>query len=477
MADVSEIDRRAQELGAKSFGLKNRLFRILWGLTWFCLGAWSQPLHGWRRFLLRLFGATVGQGVYVAPSARIWHPGNLVLHDFAAVADEADIYNMAPVTIGKYAVVSKRAHLCAGSHDINDDRFLLIAKPVTLEAYSWVAAEAFVGPGVTIGEGAVLGARGVTAKDLAPWTVFAGNPARALKERARHPYLTGRRKKKERHSAKASEASKADRAGAGMLASGKQGETSAGGADTARIGPFAIARLHLEEAVSLVRTSVEQRAPLDIAICNAHTVLTALDTPEYAETLKKMTLLNDGIGINLASRFLEGRPFPANLNGTDLLPSVLAGIGIPLRIYLLGAREDQVRGAMQHIETTYPDHQVVGCRNGFFRDEETAGICAEINATRPDLLLVAMGNPRQEFFITQNRDQLTVPVAVGVGALFDFMSGAVFRAPGFVRKAGLEWLFRLLQEPRRLFHRYVIGIPRFLFAVARFKYGGSDKKV
>ncbi|WP_422374601.1 putative colanic acid biosynthesis acetyltransferase [Roseibium sp.] len=185
MTDISDPDRNAQELGAKSFGLKNRLFRILWGVTWFLLASWSQPLHGWRRFLLRQFGAKVGEGVYVAPSARIWHPGNLVLEDFAAIADEADIYNMAPVTIGKYAVVSKRAHLCAGSHDINDDRFLLIAKPVTLEAYSWVAAEAFVGPGVTVGEGAVLGARGVTAKDLAPWTVFAGNPARPLKERGR----------------------------------------------------------------------------------------------------------------------------------------------------------------------------------------------------------------------------------------------------------------------------------------------------
>ncbi|WP_422374602.1 WecB/TagA/CpsF family glycosyltransferase [Roseibium sp.] len=260
-----------------------------------------------------------------------------------------------------------------------------------------------------------------------------------------------------------------------MLANGKQGETPTGGADMARIGPFAIARLNLRDAVSLVRTSVQQREQLDIAICNAHTVLTALDNPDYANTLQKMTLLNDGIGINLASRLLDGRPFPANLNGTDLVPNILAGVGIPMRIYLLGAREEQVRGAKQHIEARYPDHQVVGCRDGFFREEDVAGLCAEINATRPDLLLVAMGNPRQEFFIARNRAQLNVPVAVGVGALFDFMSGAVVRAPAFVRKAGLEWLFRLLQEPRRLFHRYVIGIPRFLFAVARFKYGRSEK--
>ena len=237
------------------------------------------------------------------------------------------------------------------------------------------------------------------------------------------------------------------------------------------LGPFAMQYFTSEEAVALVRDSVQHREPLDIAICNAHTVLTALDNPDYADTLNKMTLLNDGIGINLASRFLNGRPFPANLNGTDLLPSILADVGIPLKIYLLGARDEQVRGAKLHIETRYPEHQVVGCRDGYFLDEDVAAVCDDVNASRADLLLVAMGNPRQEFFITRNRARLNVPVAVGVGALFDFMSGAVVRAPGFVRKAGLEWLFRLLQEPRRLFHRYVIGIPRFLLAIARFKYG------
>lgn len=189
MSELSDADITGRPPGSQSsaenFGLRNRLFRIVWGIAWVLLASWTQPLHGWRRTVLRLFGARVGRGVYIAPSARIWHPGNLVLEDFAAVADGADIYNMAPITIGRYAVVSKRAHLCAGSHDINDDRFLLTATPVRLEAYSWVAAEAFVGPGVILHEGAVLGARGVTVKDLEPWTVYAGNPARAIKTRKR----------------------------------------------------------------------------------------------------------------------------------------------------------------------------------------------------------------------------------------------------------------------------------------------------
>jgi len=166
-----------------SLGLQSRVRRLLWGIIWFCLASWSQPFHGWRRSLLRAFGAKVGKGVYIAPSARIWDPKNLVLDDFAAVADGADLYTMAAIHIGTYAVVSKRAHLCAGTHDIASPSFTLMAAPINIEPYAWVAAEAFVGPNVTIQEGAVLGARGVTVKDLNAWTVYAGNPVCEIRKR------------------------------------------------------------------------------------------------------------------------------------------------------------------------------------------------------------------------------------------------------------------------------------------------------
>ncbi|UES36784.1 WecB/TagA/CpsF family glycosyltransferase [Roseibium aggregatum] len=239
------------------------------------------------------------------------------------------------------------------------------------------------------------------------------------------------------------------------------------------IGPFAIGRLRSRDAIQLVEAAVQKRQNLDIAICNAHTLLSAMDDPRYAATLQKMTLLNDGIGISLASKLLREEPFPENLNGTDLIPRILANIGIPLRIYLLGAKEEQVRLAKEHIETAYPKHQVVGYRDGYFASDELDSLCQGINEAKPDLLLVAMGNPRQETFIVENRSALAVPVAIGVGALFDFMSGAVVRAPKIVQAAGLEWLFRLLQEPRRLFRRYVIGIPRFLFALMRIRFSRS----
>jgi exopolysaccharide biosynthesis WecB/TagA/CpsF family protein len=241
-------------------------------------------------------------------------------------------------------------------------------------------------------------------------------------------------------------------------------------AGTTTIGPLQILRMSGPEAVQLVRTSVQMRYPLEIAICNAHTTLTALDDPDFAQTLQQMTLLNDGIGVDLASRFLSGEPFPDNLNGTDLVPDILANIGIPLRVFLLGATESHVQLAKDHIETAYPMHQVVGVRDGYFDLSESARICEEINKVDPDLLLVGMGNPRQEKFIVENRALLNATVAIGVGALFDFLSGSVVRAPKFVQAIGMEWLFRLLQEPRRLFRRYIVGIPRFFVAVAKLKF-------
>lgn len=240
------------------------------------------------------------------------------------------------------------------------------------------------------------------------------------------------------------------------------------------IGPLSILRMSTDEAVQLVRTSVKLRYPIEIAICNAHTTLTALDNPDFAATLQEMTLLNDGVGVDLASRFLAGEKFPDNLNGTDLVPAILAGIGLPLRIFLLGASESRVQLAKEHIERIYPQHQVVGARNGYFDMADCSAVCTEINRTAPDLLLVGMGNPRQENFIVQNRAHLDATVAIGVGALFDFLSGSVIRAPKIVQAAGLEWLFRLLQEPRRLFRRYVIGIPRFFAALIRLKYGNPE---
>lgn len=172
--------------GGASFSFGHRLLRAAWGLVWGGLGSWTPPpLHGWRRMLLRLFGADIHPTARVYPGAKVWYPPNLKMGRYATLGRSSDCYCMALITLEDFALVSQGAHLCAGTHDIDDANFQLKAFPITVGARAWVAAEAFVGPGVLVGEGAVLGARSVTVKNLDPWGVYAGNPARKLRERDR----------------------------------------------------------------------------------------------------------------------------------------------------------------------------------------------------------------------------------------------------------------------------------------------------
>jgi len=145
------------------------------------------PLHGWRRMLLRGFGANIAEGCHIYSDARVWAPWNLHMASQACLGPRVICYSMAPIYLGERAIVSQGAHLCTGSHDYASPSFHLIAKPITIGADAWVCAEAFVGPGVQIGEGAVIGARAVVIRSQPAWTVCAGNPACPLKPRP-HPH-------------------------------------------------------------------------------------------------------------------------------------------------------------------------------------------------------------------------------------------------------------------------------------------------
>jgi putative colanic acid biosynthesis acetyltransferase WcaF len=170
--------------GGASFTMRNRIYRTAWALTWALLASWTPPpMRAWRRWLLMRFGARLAPTANVYGSARIWSPVNLVMLDYAAIGPRANIYSMAPIRIEAYAIVSQGAHLCAGSHDIEDPNFQLRARPIIIGERAWVAAEAFVGPGVTVGAGAILGARACAMRDIAEWTVCSGNPAQMIRER------------------------------------------------------------------------------------------------------------------------------------------------------------------------------------------------------------------------------------------------------------------------------------------------------
>ena len=171
---------------APSFRLSHRLFRLVWIVAWALLARWTPPAaRRWRILLLKLFGARISWSANVYASARIWYPPNLEMRSRSTLGPGAICYCMAAIRIGDHAIVSQRAHLCAGTHDINSPTFQLFALPITIGDHAWIAAEAFVGPGIEVGEGAVLGARGVASRSLPAWTVSAGNPARFIRERPR----------------------------------------------------------------------------------------------------------------------------------------------------------------------------------------------------------------------------------------------------------------------------------------------------
>lgn len=167
-----------------TFSLRNRIGRVIWSVTSFVFFKFSpKPFHSWRSFLLRCFGAKVGKAVHVYPGVKIWAPWNLELADEAGVGNGAILYTQGKIIIGKRAVISQGAHLCAGTHDYNLPDFPLYTKPIIIGDYAWVAAEVFIHPGITIGEGCVVGARSVVTKDMPKWMVCAGHPCQPLKER------------------------------------------------------------------------------------------------------------------------------------------------------------------------------------------------------------------------------------------------------------------------------------------------------
>tara|TARA_B100001123_G_scaffold398073_1_gene481830 strand:+ start:635 stop:1195 length:561 start_codon:yes stop_codon:yes gene_type:complete len=167
-----------------SFSFRNRIARGLWGIVYTVFIKYSpRPMHKYRAFIISLFGAKLGKNCHIYPRAKIWAPWNLIMEDDTCLANETNIYNMAEITIRKRAIVSQGSHLCAGTHDYRDKNFQLYALPITIEAEVWLCTECFIGPGVIVGEGTVIGARAVVTKNTEKWMVYTGNPAKAIKKR------------------------------------------------------------------------------------------------------------------------------------------------------------------------------------------------------------------------------------------------------------------------------------------------------
>jgi putative colanic acid biosynthesis acetyltransferase WcaF len=177
MLDV-EQNRRARKYSSEEMTR-----RVLWKMAQPLFRFSPRPCFGWRRWLLRCFGARIGNDVHIYPSATIYFPWHLEVGDESAIGEHAFVYNLGRVTLGPRVTISHRAHLCAGTHDHTRRDFPLLRPPIVIGSEAWICADAFVGPGVTIGEGAIVGARAVAIKDVNAWSIVVGNPARESKKR------------------------------------------------------------------------------------------------------------------------------------------------------------------------------------------------------------------------------------------------------------------------------------------------------
>ncbi|WP_192181811.1 WecB/TagA/CpsF family glycosyltransferase [Mesorhizobium amorphae] len=228
-----------------------------------------------------------------------------------------------------------------------------------------------------------------------------------------------------------------------------------------------------DDAIALLAQLVAERRFTKVSFLNAHNANIAYTDPTFAEALDDFLILPDGVGVDMASKLLYGAPFPDNLNGTDFIPAFLKASSRPLTVGLLGATRVNAEAASSKLSALAVQHKFVVIHDGYFSAAEEPTIVDKIEMLRPDVLLVAMGVPRQELWIARHIDQRHCTLPIAVGALLDFLSGTVPRAPLWMRRLRLQRLFRLWIEPGRLWRRYVVGNPLFLWRVVGQKFSGA----
>jgi exopolysaccharide biosynthesis WecB/TagA/CpsF family protein len=207
-----------------------------------------------------------------------------------------------------------------------------------------------------------------------------------------------------------------------------------------------------------------------VAFLNAHCINIAAQDVTYRWALERATtLLPDGSGLQLAAH-MHGTHFTENLNGTDLFPHIMQSAkATHSKVFLFGSQPGIADKAAAKAQELVPGLEIAGTRHGFFTASDETDIIDSINASGADVVLVALGVPRQDIWIARNRHRLSAKVVFGVGAQFDFWSGRVSRAPGLLRATGMEWVWRLAIEPRRMFKRYILGNPAFMLRSLRSK--------
>lgn len=226
--------------------------------------------------------------------------------------------------------------------------------------------------------------------------------------------------------------------------------------------------LTLEDAVERVDEAIASRRTTLNASLNAAKLVRMQTDSELRESVELCDFVTaDGVPVVWAARAL-GHDVPGRVNGTDLMELLFARAAERgYSVYLLGSEPGVLSRARAEVERRHPAIRIAGTQHGFYPPGEEPAVVQRIAAARPDILFVALGTPQKELFQARHRDQLGVPFVMGVGGSFEVLAGVKKRAPGWAQRSGLEWAFRLIQEPRRLAGRYVVGNTRFVFLVGR----------
>jgi N-acetylglucosaminyldiphosphoundecaprenol N-acetyl-beta-D-mannosaminyltransferase len=224
------------------------------------------------------------------------------------------------------------------------------------------------------------------------------------------------------------------------------------------------------EALDRIEAMVAAGGTHLMVVVNASKLVLATDDVRLRPILARADLVTaDGMSVVWGARLAGRGRLPGRVTGIDTMEQLVArAADRGWRVFFLGAKREAVEGAVATLRDRHPALVVAGLRDGYFKGHE-AEVVAEVRAARPDLLFVAMGSPAQEYFLSEHLDELGVPFSLGVGGSFDHVAGLSRRAPRWMQRAGLEWLHRLLSEPRRLWRRYLIGNARFAALLLREK--------
>lgn len=236
-----------------------------------------------------------------------------------------------------------------------------------------------------------------------------------------------------------------------------------------------IDKVNRKEAIGKIEEFIEEKTPHHVITANAEIIYLGTENKSLSRTLNKADLVTaDGSGVIWASKYL-GDPIEERVTGIDLLDAICKDANQKgWKLYFLGAAPGIAEKAVLKVLELYPECQIVGYENGYFKEDDEERIVENIKKANPDILFVALGAPRQEFWIREHLKELEVPVCMGVGGSFDVLAGKVDRAPEWMQKSGLEWLYRLIKEPWRF--KRMLSLPKFVLAVVKQKQTKEDGK-